>query len=104
MLPGVEALLAGGQKALGLGALLPDLQLPGGRVVDEEDGRSARPVPAQRHQHLRGSGLFFTEFRIRIQLDPLLFVRIRILLKPCKKKPLKKLIFKVFDLLTICYL
>jgi hypothetical protein len=52
MLPGVEALLAGGQKALGLGALLPKLQLPGGRVVDEEDGRSARPVPAQRHQHL----------------------------------------------------
>jgi hypothetical protein len=78
MLPGVEALLAGGQKALGLGALLPDLQLPGGRVVDEEDGRSARPVPAQRHQHLRGSGLFFTEFRIRIQLDPKLFVQIRI--------------------------
>ncbi len=52
MLPSVEALFAGGQKALGLGALLPELQLPGGRVVDEEDGRGARPVPAQRHQYL----------------------------------------------------
>ncbi len=52
MLPGVETLLAGGQKALGLGALLPELQLPGGRVVDKEDGRSARPVTAQRHHHL----------------------------------------------------
>jgi hypothetical protein len=68
MLPGVEALLAGGQKALGLGALLPDLQLPGGRVVDDEDGRCARPVPAQRHQYLEmwipGGGLFFRETEI----------------------------------------
>jgi hypothetical protein len=52
MLPGVEALFAGGQEALGLGAELPELQLPGRRVVDEEDGRCARPVPAQRQQHL----------------------------------------------------
>jgi len=52
MFPGVEALLAGREEALGGGAHLPHLQLPGGRVVDQEHGGGARPVPCQRHQHL----------------------------------------------------
>ena len=52
MLPGVETLFAGEEEAFTAGAQLPDIDLVGGGVVDEQHGGVPRSIPAQGHQHL----------------------------------------------------